>query len=252
MQSDLTVLHNIAMVCSIQSDLGVLLNEQNGGALLTDLHDILENILNDDGSQTQRRLVQQQQLRTGDHCTGDSQHLLLTTGQGACQLVLTFQQTGEHFVHGSDVLLDLCLVLAGVTANIQVFSNGQLGEYMTAFQALCHTQTQDLVAGHSGDVLALVQDLAIVYTGSRSQTGDGLQSGGLTGTVGTDDGDDFTLFDLQVDTADNADVTIMVMQVLNFKQCHSYSPPRYASITAGFFWTSSGRPSARSLPKFRT
>ena len=60
-QNDLTGLHNVATISSVQSDLGVLLNEQDGSTVLIDIGNSAEDLLGDQRSQTQRRLVQQKQ-----------------------------------------------------------------------------------------------------------------------------------------------------------------------------------------------
>ena len=69
------------------------------------------------------------------------------------------------------------------------------------------------------DALALVEDVAGLRV---EQAGDGLQGGGLTGTVGTDEGDDLALVHLEGDILDCVDVAIKDVDVINFQQslCH--------------------------------
>ena len=61
---------------------------------------------------------------------------------------------------------------------------------MAALRHLCQTGLHDLMGAHALDALALVQDIARFGV---EQAGDGFQGGGLTGTVGTDQGHDLAL-----------------------------------------------------------
>ena len=95
---------------------------------------------------------------------------------------------------------------------------------MAAFRHLCQTGFHDLVGAHALDALALVQDIARFGV---EQAGDGFQGGGLTGTVGTDQGHDLALVHLKRNILDSVDVAVINVDVVNFQHrfCHRFSPP---------------------------
>ena len=71
--------------------------------------------------------------------------------------------------------------------------------------------------GDVGDILAVEGDGAGLGT---KQAGDGLEGGGLTGAVGTDEGDDLALVDLKGDILDGMDGAVIDVDILYFQQCH--------------------------------
>jgi len=81
--------------------------------------------------------------------------------------------------------------------------------------------------------------------------GDGAQHSGLTGAVGAEYGDDLALRDLQADAADCLDRAVEGLDRGDVEEglmrTHP-SPPIYARTTSGWFCTSSGVPSAITLP----
>ena len=81
--------------------------------------------------------------------------------------------------------------------------------------------------------------------------GDRTQHRRLAGTVGTKHGDDLALRHLQADAADRLDRTVEGLDggdVEEGRGCAHASPPMYARTTSGWFCTSSGVPSAITLP----
>ena len=69
----------------------------------------------------------------------------------------------------------------GISAHVQILFHGHVQEDMTAFRHLCQTGLDDFMSTDALDALALVEDVAGLRV---EQAGDGLQGGGLTGTVG--------------------------------------------------------------------
>ena len=59
----------------------VLLDEQHRRAAAPDLRDRLEHLVDEDGREAERRLVEEQQPRLGDERAGDRELLLLAAGQ---------------------------------------------------------------------------------------------------------------------------------------------------------------------------
>ena len=73
---------------------GVLLDEQDGGALLVDLGDDREDLRDEHRGEPHRRLVEQQHARARHERAADREHLLLATGERAARLRPAFEQAG--------------------------------------------------------------------------------------------------------------------------------------------------------------
>ena len=76
------------------------------------------------------------------------------------------------------------------------------------------------------DILALKRHRAAL---ARQQTGDGVQRGGLTGAVRTDERNDLALVYLEGNVTQRVDKAVIHVDVLYFQHCHwcfllSYSP----------------------------
>src|SRR5688500_6688478 len=62
----------------------------------------MQQLLNNDWGQSERRLVQHHQLRAAHHAAADGEHLLLPAGEGTGELFLPLAQArkqGEYFGH---------------------------------------------------------------------------------------------------------------------------------------------------------
>ena len=84
------------------------------------------------------------------------------------------------------------------------------------------------------------------------QPGDGVEAGGLAGTVGADQGDDLALVNMKADPVQRLDIAVLDFEIFNLQQHQITSSPRYAVITAGWLRISSGVPSAIVWPKSMT
>ena len=85
---------------------------------------------------------------------------------------------------------------------------------MAAFRHVGKARFHDLVGAHALDAAALVQDVAGL---GLQQAGNGLQGGGLAGTVGTDQGDDLALIHLKGDVLDGVDVAVVNVDVIDLQ-----------------------------------
>src|SRR5262245_62241458 len=82
--------------------IGVLLDEEDGNALLlVEIANDREDLLDDEGRETERRLVEEQEARAAHQRAGDGQHLLLAARQGAAALIEPFLESRED---GADAL----------------------------------------------------------------------------------------------------------------------------------------------------
>ena len=109
---DAAVFHDIGAVGDTERLVGVLLDEENGGAVGIDLLDDGENLLDDDRREAEGRLIKQEQRRAGHDRAGNRQHLLFAAGQRAARLVAALGEDGEQIKDVVEILFDVVLVVA--------------------------------------------------------------------------------------------------------------------------------------------
>src|SRR6185295_6355928 len=126
-QDHVARLEHVAAVGDRQRLEGVLLDQQDRRALLVDLLDRREHLLDEDRREAERGLVEQQQSRLGHERPPDRKHLLLAAGQRPALLGDPLAETGEERQDAVDVGLDR-LEIAGERAHLQVLEDGQPGE----------------------------------------------------------------------------------------------------------------------------
>src|SRR5256884_3253342 len=80
----------------------VLLDQQDGRALAVDVTNDVEDLIDEDGRQSERGLVEEQHLGLGHQPAGDGQHLLLASREGAANLV---QALPDPWEESQDVFL---------------------------------------------------------------------------------------------------------------------------------------------------
>ena len=115
------------------------------------------------------------------------------------------------------------IVRPNESAHIQVFLDGEgrkdiahLGHVADAL--LCH-----LVGPETGNVLVLQHHFAL--PGDQNAE-DRLQQGGFPCAVGTDDGDDFTGLETEVDTVEDVHCSVTGRDILGTQNGHRYCPPK--------------------------
>ena len=128
---------------------------------------------------------------------------MLAAGERAGDLTAALLQTRQQVKDHVEVILDgLLAVAACVRAHLQVLLHGQAAEHAAALRHLRQAQADDLVRLHLADGLAAVVDLAALQL---QQTGDRVHRRGLARAVGTDEGDDLALIDMERNVLDSVD-----------------------------------------------
>ena len=147
-----------------QREVGVLLDEEHGGAGLADqFGDPVEHLAGDQGSETQRRFVEQHQAGPAHEGAGDGQHLLFATAHGSGVLGLAFAQPGEDVVPALDVGLDIAAA-AGVGADSQIFVDGEVGDGAAALGHVGDAGLEELLGAGPLYLLAVEADgAAAIY-----------------------------------------------------------------------------------------
>src|SRR4051812_32052797 len=110
-----------------ERETGVLLDDEHGHAVLA-LHAVerLEDLLHDERRQTERGLVEQQQLRSRHHRAAEREHLLLAAGKCPSLLVTALFQPWEKPEDAPCVVLDAATTR--VRTEAEVLPDGQVAE----------------------------------------------------------------------------------------------------------------------------
>src|SRR5579859_5684844 len=104
-QAQLRIGHHVRPVGEPRRQLRPLLDEQDRDAAVADLAERAEDRLDDRGSETERRLVEEQQLRIREQCPSDRELLLLAPRQRACGTRAELLDDREELVHPGERFL---------------------------------------------------------------------------------------------------------------------------------------------------
>src|SRR5437763_5078455 len=107
---------------------GVLLDQQDGRALAVDVTNDVEDLVDEDGCQSERRLVEEQHLGLGHQPAGDGQHLLLAAGERAADLVEALADPREERQHVFQVAADPVPILTPVGPQAEIVSDAHAVE----------------------------------------------------------------------------------------------------------------------------
>src|SRR5271165_466402 len=194
-QADAAVLDDISAIRGLQRDEHVLFDEHDGHAVAAQRSEHGQQLLDDDGRQTERQLVDQQQLRTGHQAAADRAHLLLAAGERARELFGALAQSRKLRVHALDVGSDL--VIAAVEgAHEKIVVHRESAEQAAALRHVADARGDDALGSPPGDVHAVEDDRA---ARRREQAGDRGEQRALPRAVGPDERDDLARADLEVD-----------------------------------------------------
>ena len=231
-------------MCQFQCVEGVLFHQEHGEAFgAVQFLDRLEDELDDEGREAQRRLVEQEQARTRHQGAGDCQHLLLAARQRTAALRLALLEDGKHLEGAGDILVEK-LWVAHRGAHLQILEHGHAREYAAALGRLRDAELGNLVDGRLGDVLAVEVD----RTGARARRAANCHhQGRLARTVGADEGDDLPGIDVHVDALERLDLAVEGLNTPDLEKGfgHAWSPTASATAlaaSASFSSSSSSTP----------
>ena len=193
-ERDRAGLEHVASVGDVEGHQRVLLDEQDRRALLVDLDDDLEDLLDEDRGQPHRRLVEQQERRMRHQRTADRAHLLLAARHRPGLLRLPLGQAREQMEDALEILLQPALVLALERAHLEVLEHGHPREQLPPLGRLGDAAGDDVVRGVVGDVLAAEPDLAAARV---VEPVDRAQGRRLARAVGAEQRDDLAVAHLE-------------------------------------------------------
>ncbi len=143
-EHDVADLEHVALGGPLQGGLGVLLDEQDGGALLLQGGHRGHDPLHHQRRQAHRRLVEHEQLGAAHHRPAHGEHLLLATGEGAGRLGAALLEDREQRERRVEVVVD-ALVLAGEGPEPQVLLDGEPREDPPALGGVGEPELHDVV-----------------------------------------------------------------------------------------------------------
>ena len=111
-QGDRPCFQNVRVFGKAQRELGILLHQHDGHAPLVNLRDESADLLDEDRRESDRRLVQQKNLRTRHQRSADRKHLLLAAGEGLGPLTTPLLEPRKMFKYFGQIFRDRCLVAA--------------------------------------------------------------------------------------------------------------------------------------------
>ena len=117
------------MVRHLQRQMRVLLDQEDRRALAVELGHDVENLAHHERSETERRLVHQQEARPRHERPRHRQHLLLAARERAGQLLAPPAQRREALIHALDVGQHVGLVAALIGARREVLPDAHLREH---------------------------------------------------------------------------------------------------------------------------
>ena len=130
-----------------QSLRSVLFHEEHRGALLVDLLNDAEDLVDEHRRQSHRRLVEKKQAGTTHEGTGDGEHLLLAAGHRSTGLIDAFAQAREQREHALQILRRRGRFAVGpeVHAHLEVLANAHAGKDPASFGRLTDAHGNSLV-----------------------------------------------------------------------------------------------------------
>lgn len=213
-QDHLACLEDVAAVGNPKCHVGVLLYQEDGGALLVDLLGSTHDLVDEERSQTKGWFVQHEQARTAHQRPADGEHLLFTARKRSCPLVHALGQAREEGRDSLQVPSYAILVAPGVCADFEVLSHGEVREDAASLRCVADAHLDYPVGSVSRDIAAFEGDRAFGWTHEARY---GAQEGALAGAVSSDKGHDFTLIDMHADAAQSTDSAVSDFQILNAK-----------------------------------
>src|SRR6202040_1058983 len=158
----------------------------------------LEQFLDDQRRQPERRLVEQHQSRPQHQGAAYRQHLLLAAAQGSGGLGTTFLESWEMRVDLLDVAGDAHSVIPHHGAELEIFLHGHADEGAPPLRHMGDPEAHDLLSGAAEERLAVEANLAAEPDHSAERA----QRCRLAGAVGAEQRYNVALVECEVEAVE--------------------------------------------------
>src|SRR4029453_5294807 len=222
-------LQHVGVVGDFQRLGGVLLDHEDRLAEPAQILDDAEDLLEDEGRQAERRLVEQDEPRLEEQRPRPLQHLLLAAKKSAGPAPPRLAQDRKRLVEPLDLGLQLGRARPRVGPEPEVLLDGHQGKYVTSLRDVRHAATQEIGWRLVRDVLA-VERHAPLPGGQEAE--EWLEHRRLSGAVRPDDRDHLAGLHVEGHALQDLELAIAGVEVTHFEKRHR-PLPKYASSTSG-------------------
>src|SRR6185312_14743192 len=209
---DTSIFHDVVAVRNGRGEAEILLNQKDGESLRLERADGLADLLDDDGREAFRRLVEEQQACTGAQDAPDRQHLLLAAGElGAltgAEPLLEVRKQREDLVERQPTRRDHW-------RQQEVFLDAKTGENAALFRAEGDANARDLF-GCAGDQFAASETHGARALADNAH--DRLQRRGLAGAVAAEQCHHLARLHIEADAMQHVRFPVPGLQVLYREQ----------------------------------
>src|SRR5262245_2694357 len=239
--ADPSLLDDIRAVGDCGREAPVLLREQDGDARRLEPAYCAADLVDDDGREPFRRLVEQDARRVAHQAAADREHLLLASGNLRGRALARLGEVGKEREH------PVGAPPAALPSHLEVLHHREIGEDAAVLGHVAEPQARDAPHRKTVYAPAVEDDLAA----SRSHPpDDALQRRRLPRAVPAEEHRHLARPDFEGDVAEHLRTAVAGAEVAHRQ--HHAACPRYTSRTSGFERTSSGLPCAISRPRWST
>ena len=214
LQDDPALGEHVAPARDLQRALDVLLHEQDADSGAVDLADDVEDLVDDDRREAERRLVHEEQPRLSHQCSADRQHLLLTAAQRPRHLSAALGQAGEEGVDPAQRLAVGRSRGVAVRAEVEVVADREAREDPASLRHDRDARAADDVGRLPGHVRPADPHRPVA---DREHAGDRLHQRRLARAVRAHDAHDFALGDVEVDRGQGQCLAVEDVDPANLK-----------------------------------
>ena len=186
-----------------------------------DTRDHLEHLIDDLWREAERRLVEEEEPRTGHEGPPDRHHLLLPAGERTGELSPALAEDRKGRVHALEALAAQPARRRGVAADLEILLNGHGGKEAATFGNERDAVAAELVCRHRREVAPVE---AHGSGADRLEAGDRVDERGLSGAVRANHSDEVPRAHTERHVPDGHGVAVRDLEVLDLK--HRPCPDR--------------------------
>lgn len=213
--------HAVNAVGDLHRLADVLFHNDERGARFLDFRHRLVDVADHDRRETERNFIAQEHTRIAHQRPANGDHLLLAARKGCARIVAAFLEDREEVVNRLQV--PVTARFAAIRADQQVLFHRQRWKQAPALWDHSHTHRHDGICGRIADGASIERHrLAIIYQHAR----DGPHERCFAGTIRADDGNGFTLVEVNIHAKQRLEIAIMGGEIFGRQKRHQISIPK--------------------------